>query len=187
MKKLFQSDILAIGLAIFSMFFGAGNLMYPIKVGINSGSKIFFGMSGFLITSIILPLLGLVAMILFEGNYKNFFGRLGKIPGTFLLTSCILIIGPLIGIPRIVTLSYTMMSPFIPNMSLYLFTLLFLGFTFICTYKESKIVNLLGKYISPALLISLLIIIVRVRLHFQNQNHGINPKSSSQRFYINFI
>ncbi|MDR3646682.1 MAG: branched-chain amino acid transport system II carrier protein [Candidatus Babeliales bacterium] len=161
MKKVFQSDVLAIGLAIFSMFFGAGNLMYPIKVGIDSGDKIIFGMSGFLITAIILPLLGLLAMILFEGDYKAFFFRLGEIPGKLILLICILIVGPLIAIPRIVTLSYTMMSPFIPNISLVIFTALFLGLTFICTYRESKIVNLLGKYISPALLVSLSIIIIK--------------------------
>lgn len=161
MKKIFQSDVFAIGLAIFSMFFGAGNLMYPIRVGIDSGDKIIFGMSGFLITSIILPLLGLLAMILFEGDYKKFFLRLGDIPGRVILLICILIVGPLIAIPRIVTLSYTMMSPFIPNISLAMFTVLFLNLTFICTYRESKIVNLLGKYISPALLISLSIIIIK--------------------------
>lgn len=161
MKKIFQSDVLAIGLAIFSMFFGAGNLMYPIRVGIDSGHNIFFGMSGFLVTAIILPLLGLLSMILFEGDYRKFFGRLGQVPGKLILFICILIIGPVIAIPRIVTLSYTMMSPFIPQMSLAVFTFLFLGVTFICTYKESKIVNLLGKYISPALLISLGIIIVK--------------------------
>lgn len=161
MTKVFKSDILSIGLAIFSMFFGAGNLMYPIKVGIDSGSKIGMGMLGFLITSIVLPLLGLLAMILFEGDYRQFFLRLGKIPGNFLICVCMFIIGPVIAIPRIVTLSYTMMMPFIPHVSLFVFTILFLVLTFLCTYRESKIVDLLGNYISPALLISLTIIIIK--------------------------
>lgn len=184
MKKIFQSDVFAIGLAIFSMFFGAGNLMYPIKVGIDSGDKIILGMSGFLITAIILPLLGLLAMILFEGDYKAFFFRLGKIPGSLILLICILIVGPLIAIPRIVTLSYTMMSPFIPHVSLVVFTVFFLGLTFVCTFRESKIVNLLGTYISPALLVSLSIIIIKGFLTGKDMIHA--DISYFNAFKINF-
>lgn len=161
MKKFFRFETLTVGFAIFSMFFGAGNLMYPIKVGMSSGSHFITGMFAFLITSVLLPFLGLIAMILFKGDYKEFLFRIGKIPGYILLICCMLIIGPMIGIPRIVTLSYTMMAPFIPKVSLFIFILLFLVATFLCTFKENRIVDLLGKFISPVLLISLAIIIFK--------------------------
>lgn len=162
MKKIFKSEIFAVGLAIFSMFFGAGNLMLPIKAGMESGSSQFFvGMFAFLITSVALPLLGLIAMILFEGNYKAFLFRIGKVPGYILLLCCMFIMGPLIATPRIITLSYIMMSPFLPQVSLFVFTLAFLTVTFFCAHRESKIVDLLGKVISPALVISLAIIIFK--------------------------
>lgn len=161
MKRLLQSDIVNIGLAIFSMLFGAGNLMYPIKVGMSSGSQNAWGMLGFTLTAVVLPVIGLIAMMLFEGNYRSFFSRVGNSAGRLIVFICMLIIGPCLAIPRIVTLSHTMMMPFLPELSSFVFALLFLGITFICTFRESKIVELLGKYISPALLISLIIIIVK--------------------------
>src|SRR5271170_8436680 len=114
MKKFLQSHIVTTGLAIFSMFFGAGNLMYPLRIGLLSGNQTFWGLLGFLATAACLPVLGLFAMILFDGDYKTFFNRLGSNAGSIVIFLSLLIIGPLIAIPRIVTLSHTMTAPFIP-------------------------------------------------------------------------
>lgn len=169
MKQVNSSTIVSIGLAIFSMLFGAGNLMYPIKVGIESGNYTFFGMLGFLTTSVCLPILGLISMILFDGNYKAFFLRIGSTPGNILLGICMFILGPGLVIPRIITLSHLMTAPFLPFEALRIitpwssgiFSILFLGITFLATYKESKIIDLLGKVVSPLLLASLCVIIVK--------------------------
>lgn len=169
MKKVSQLDIVLTGLAVFSMLFGAGNLMYPIEVGMKSGSHYIIGLCGFIITAVLLPLAGLVGMILFNGNIDHFFNRLGKPVGQTLLGLCVLIIGPLIGIPRIATLSHTMISPFLPFEFFHqpgilpslAFSLLFLGVTFLATFRENRIVAILGYFISPALLASLLTIIVK--------------------------
>ena len=169
MKKLFKSNVISIGLAIFSMFFGAGNLMYPIKVGMKAGSQNVAGITGFLITAMLLPLAGLIGMILFDGNYQRFFDRLGRITGSTFVFISIVVIGPLIAIPRIVTLSHTMIAPFLPFAVLsqdtmtasFLFSLIFLGITFLGTFRENNIVDLLGYVISPLLLISLAIIIIK--------------------------
>ena len=75
--------------------------------------------------------------------------------------ACLLTVGPLIAMPRIVTLSYTMISPFIPSVSMELFSLVFLGATFLATVRENKIMDVLGNIISPILLLSLLIIIFK--------------------------
>src|SRR5439155_12268350 len=152
-----------IGLAIFSMLFGAGNLIYPLLVGIQSGKLTPIGMFGFLLTATLLPLLGLIAMILFDGNYRAFFHRIGHVPGEFLICISMLIIGPGICIPRITTLSHIMVAPFLPipllqeftPFSSFVFALIFLSITFFATYKESRIIDLLGKVISPLLLLSL--------------------------------
>ncbi len=169
MNNFFRSNIFSTGLAIFSMLFGAGNLIYPLKAGMISGQHFAVGFTAFGITAIILPLLGLVSMILFDGDYYAFFGRLGRYAGGFFIFLCMLIIGPLIAIPRIVTLSHAMLAPFMGGLWLshinivtsFIFSLLFLGITFALTYRENKIVDLVGKYISPALLGSLLIIIIK--------------------------
>jgi len=169
MKHVPRKHILLTGLAIFSMLFGAGNLMYPLEVGMKTGSHYIIGLSGFIITAVLLPLIGLVSMILFNGDVHHFFNRLGKPVGQTLLFLCILVIGPLIGIPRIVTLSHTMISPFLPGgfftqagiMPPLIFSLIFLGITFLATFRENKIVPILGYVISPALLFSLLTIIIK--------------------------
>ncbi len=161
MKRFFQSQTIATGLAIFSMFFGAGNLIYPLNVGFIAGAKNLCAISGFMVTGVLLPLLALIAIILFNGDYHEFFNRLGKIPGALFILFCMLIIGPLFAIPRIVTVAHIMIAPFIGNISLPIFTFLFLALTFLGTYKESRIINLLGNVISPLLLVSLIIIIVK--------------------------
>lgn len=169
------SPIITVGLAIFSMLFGAGNLIYPLKVGMFSGTNTVYGMVGFILTGVCLPLLGLVAMILFDGNYELFFRRLGKTVGDIIIFACMIIIGPGLVIPRLVTLSHTMIAPFLPFsflqtvtlQSSFVFALLFLGITFLATFRENRVVNLLGKVISPLLLLSLLIIIVKGMLTAQ--------------------
>lgn len=169
MKKLFSSQAVTTGLAIFSMLFGAGNLMYPLMAGMLAGDQTIIAMTGFFITAVCLPVAGLISMILFDGNYELFFGRLGKIPGAMTIWFCMMFLGPLIAIPRITTLSHTMVAPFIPwsflqvitPLSSFIFCLIFLGITFLATYRENKIVDILGNYISPALLFALSVIIIK--------------------------
>ncbi|MCX5921788.1 MAG: branched-chain amino acid transport system II carrier protein [Candidatus Dependentiae bacterium] len=169
MKNPLQSYTVTTGLAVFSMLFGAGNLMYPLVVGMTAGSQLGIGIAGFFLTAVCIPLAGLIGMILFDGNYEQFFNRLGKIPGGILIWICMMIIGPIIAIPRITTLSHTMIAPFIPwnflqvitPLSSCVFSIIFLGITFLATYRENKIVDILGNVISPALLVSLIIIITK--------------------------
>lgn len=170
MQNIKTSHTVSIGLAIFSMFFGAGNLMYPILVGISSGRYTFFGMLGFTLTAVILPIAGLLAMILFDGNYNAFFHRLGTKAGNIAIFLCIMILGPIIALPRIATLSHTMIAPFLPidflkdSTNIYasfIFACLFFLITFLATYRENKIMQILGYVISPLLLLSLVTIIVK--------------------------
>ncbi len=149
-----------IGLAIFTMLFGAGNIIYPIKAGLTAGDTIYFTFIGFLMTSVLLPILGLVTMILFDGNYKEFFSRIGKIPGSIAIAFCMFIIGPLLVMPRCVTVPYDILSPFFPNITICIFSLLFCLASFILAYKESKIFDIMAKYISWILLGSIGFIII---------------------------
>ncbi|HEV2916289.1 MAG TPA: branched-chain amino acid transport system II carrier protein [Candidatus Babeliales bacterium] len=164
-----KSYIITLSFAIFSMFFGAGNLIYPLEVGIDSGQHLAIGMLGFLLTAVLLPFMGLLAMVLFDGDYNAFFNRLGTTAGQTIIALCMIIIGPVIAIPRIVTLSHVMIAPFIPwqflqeihTSSSFVFALLFLAITFIAAYRPSKIVDVIGNIITPALLISLIVIIIK--------------------------
>src|SRR3990170_5771655 len=111
MKKQLQCPVTMTGLAFFSMIFGAGNLLYPLKVGIASGDKNLLGIAGFLLTAVCLPLLSFIAILLFDGNYQKFFARLGTTTGKWLIFLCMMIIGPFIGIPRLITLTHSMIAP----------------------------------------------------------------------------
>lgn len=161
MKDSNQSGIWTIGLAIFSMLFGAGNIMFPIKCGVVTGTQNYIGIIGFILTGVILPILGLTAMILFDGNYKKFFLRVGKTPGSMAILYCMLILGPLIAMPRCITVPFEMLTPFMPGVTLPIFSIIFAILAFLMTYKESKILSLLGNIVSPLLLGSLAIIAIK--------------------------
>ena len=192
MKNVRLKHIVSTGLAIFSMLFGAGNLMYPLQVGMTSGHLTVLGMIGFLLTAVCLPIAGLIGMLLFNGDFRAFYYRLGSVAGSTLLFISILIIGPMVALPRITTLSHTMIAPFLPaflqTITIYTsfaFACIFLGITFLATYRENKIVDILGKFISPLLLISLTIIIVLGII----QAHTLVPTSLTafEAFTINSI
>ena len=78
MKSSYFSTIWLAGIAIFSMFFGAGNVIFPLKVGLLAGDKIPFAMAGLFLTAIGGPILGLVGVTLYRGNCREFFCRPGR-------------------------------------------------------------------------------------------------------------
>jgi LIVCS family branched-chain amino acid:cation transporter len=159
-KKLFQYEPLAIGLAMFSMFFGAGNVIFPLAVGQYAGDKNFFAMSGLILTAAIMPIAGVIAMILFDGNYRQFLGRLGKTPGFILALITISLLGPLGSTPRCIALSYTTLKTSFPGLSSVLFSAISCGIIFLFTVRKNQILNLLGWVLTPLLLTSLITIIV---------------------------
>ena len=74
--------VLTTGFALFSMFFGAGNLVYPLKLlGLNTQENCMTAVAGFSLTAVLVPLLGFLAMILFEGDWRAFFGKIRRASG----------------------------------------------------------------------------------------------------------
>lgn len=160
MKVLFKSQAISVGLAMFSMFFGAGNIIYPLAVGKYAGDQNFFAMLGLILTAAIMPIAGVIAMILFDGNYRQFFGRLGKIPGFLLALTTISLLGPLGSTPRCIALSYTTLNSAFLDISPVLFSALACFIIFLFTVKRSHMLTLLGWVLTPILLSSLIIIII---------------------------
>lgn len=184
MTKNLWGITITTGLAIFAMLFGAGNLIFPLKLGIMSGDKTHIGLLGFMISGVLLPLLGLIGMVFFDGNYHTFFYRIGKIPGALLIFFCMLIIGPLFVMPRIISLSYDLMQPFMPIMPRIVFSSLFAILTFICCFKKNSIVDLLGKFLSPIKLGTLCTIIAVGFWYWQRP--AVNTNSAWEIFSTNF-
>ncbi|MDP1609387.1 MAG: branched-chain amino acid transport system II carrier protein [Chlamydiales bacterium] len=153
-QKNFQS-LFTTGLALFSMFFGAGNLIFPLFIGRLVGHHVWFAILGLGLTAVIVPLLGLIAMMLFQGDTRRFFGRLGTYPGVFLLLLLQLILGPFGVIPRLITLMHATIKPYFFEMPLMLFSALVGLLIFGSSYKRSRLIALLGVYLTPVLLLSL--------------------------------
>lgn len=160
MKNFFNKESISIGLAMFAMFFGAGNIIYPLAVGQYAGDKNLFAMMGLILTAAVMPIAGVIAMILFDGNYRKFFGRLGHIPGFLIALTIISLLGPLGSTPRCIALSYTTLKSSFLVMSPTLFSAIACGIIFIFTVRKNQILNLLGWVLTPFLLASLIIIII---------------------------
>lgn len=154
-QKRGQSNLITTGLALFSMFFGAGNLIFPLLIGQSVGNNAWFAILGLGLTAVIVPFLGLAAMVLFQGNYHRFFGRIGKIPGLFLLLLLQLILGPFGVIPRLITLMHAMAAPYLGDMPLILFSVLMGGIIFGCSFKPQRLIGFLGAILTPILMICL--------------------------------
>lgn len=151
-----SSGVIAAGLALFSMFFGAGDLIWPLILGGSSGDNNFYAMLGLLFTGVSLPLLGLISMMLFQGNYREFFGRVGVRSSFFLIFIIQAVLGPFGTIPRAITLSYATLKPYFPfDISLVIFGVLCCIIILAFTLKPQKLVSLLGLVLTPLLLLTL--------------------------------
>lgn len=161
MRRLLQSQSIATGLAMFSMFFGAGNLAFSLVVGRLACNKNIFAIAGFLVSAVGIPFLGLIAIILYNGDYKAFFYRIGKIPGFLLMIAILGLLGPLGGIPRCIILSYEALATYMPQLSLCVCSIIAAGVIFLCTVQEKQIITILGRFLSPLLLFCLAAIIIK--------------------------
>jgi branched-chain amino acid:cation transporter, LIVCS family len=160
MKHSSLARIITTSLAIFAMLFGAGNLMLPLKIGMLAGPYTLYALIGFIITGVLVPLLGLLAIIAFDGDYRLFFERIGAKPASVAIAVCMLIIGPAIVMPRIIALSYEMLQPFLPDMPVFAFACIFISLVGIATYKPGRLLTLIGRILSPLKIISLATIII---------------------------
>lgn len=150
-----RSGIFTTGLAIFSMFFGAGNLIFPLLIGQSVGDNVWYAIGGLGITAVLVPLAGLTAMLLHDADTDSFFGSIGRLPGIALLFLLQLILGPFGVIPRLVTLMHATSSPYLGGLPLIPFSLLTASVIFFFSFQKRRLVGLLGAVLTPLLLLSL--------------------------------
>lgn len=141
--------IISVGLAIFTMLFGAGNVIFPLNLGREMGSQVFFAILGLTLTGVLVPLLGLVSSSLFDGDYKKFFGMSGHAFGTFCALTCMLVVGPFGATPRCITLAYASVHWHLPTLSLFVFSIIAACLVFVAAYKKNKVVDLFGRFLGP--------------------------------------
>ena len=157
-----SARVLATGFALFAMFFGAGNLVFPLFLGANAGSHIFWVAVLFLLVGVGTPLLGLVATSLYRGDYWAFFDRLGKTPAFLIITFLMLVIGPFSAAPRTEVITYQSVLPFLagPLRNPWIFSGIFCLITFLCAMREAKIVDVIGYWITPIKLTCFTLLII---------------------------
>ena len=155
LKKLFLSDTLMLGLAMFCMFFGAGNVIFPLHLGQICQDNFYYGLLGIFFTAVFMPFMGVFAMILFDGQTKPFFNRFGKIIGVMVSFILMILLGPFASTPRCVALSYSSFKSFFPTLDPNLFIVIVSVLLYFSTKNKQVMMNLLGKYITPLLLLLL--------------------------------
>lgn len=150
------------GLALFAMFFGAGNMIFPLKVGTISGQHVFAALGAFLIAGVGVPFLGVFATSLYEGNYWKFFGRIGKIPAFLVITFLMFFIGPLFAGPRTEVITFHTLMPMLPSVfqNPYLFDAVYFALIFALVFEQSHVVDIIGGLFSPIKIITFTILIL---------------------------
>ncbi|MGH4050323.1 MAG: branched-chain amino acid transport system II carrier protein [Clostridium sp.] len=166
MNKLSRKNLLLVSLMLFSMFFGAGNLIFPPILGQMSGTNLLLSLSGFLASAVGLPILA-VAVVAKADGLQNLAGRVNK---SFALIFTLLIylsIGPFLGIPRAASLSFeTSIAPFLKasatggTLPLFIYTLCFFGLAFWLSMTPNKLIDRFGKVLTPTILMLILIIFI---------------------------
>ena len=163
--KLSRKNMVVISFMLFSLFFGAGNLIFPPFLGQNAAAHTVPAMAGFLITAVILPILGVVVVAKFDGLDK-LSGKVGK---TFALVFTLLIylsIGPGLGIPRAASVPFEMaVAPYLPssmNRTLFMviYSAVFFAVALWLCLNPGKLVQRIGKVLTPSLLTLIVVLFV---------------------------
>lgn len=163
MKKEVQfKELLVLGFALFAMFFGAGNLIFPPYLGMISGTQWWLGFLGFMITDAGLALLGVIALSKFDGELGMVTEKINKQFGIFVSLAIVLCIGPLFATPRTAAATFEIgIQPIFGDMiNRNLFSIIFFAVVCLLTVKDTKVVEIVGKFLTPILLICMIVLIV---------------------------
>ena len=163
--KLNKKNMVVIRFMLFSLFFGAGNLIFPPFLEQNAGEHTFTAMAVFLLTAVVLPVLGVIVVARFDGLDK-LSGKTGK-RFAFIFTVLIyLSIGPGLGIPRAASVPFEIaVSPYLPNdanrvLWMVLYSALFFLVTLWLCLNPGKLVQRIGRVLTPSLLILLVLLFI---------------------------
>ena len=158
-KKLTLRQKILVAGTLFGMFFGAGNLIFPVHLGQMAGRNALPAIIGFIITAVGIPILGVAAIgITHSDGLQTLSGKVGKGYGIFFTCLLYLTIGPLFAIPRCATVSFTTgITPLLgadspERLYLLLFSAVFFAFVLFFSLRPGKITVWIGKIINPLFL-----------------------------------
>lgn len=165
-KKLDFKTHLFIGMMLFALFFGAGNLIFPAQLGQYAGTEVGIAILGFLITGVGLPLLGILALGFSKSNdLRDLSSRVHPIYGLIFTSLLYLTIGPFFALPRTGAVAYEIgIAPFVAEgsgtLALFVFSVIFFAISLLLSLNPLEIVNKIGKVLSPAILVTLGVLLV---------------------------
>lgn len=161
MTKLKTRDLIALGFMTFALFLGAGNIIFPPIVGKAAGEHLWGAAAGFLLTGVGLPLLTVVAMARVGGGIKTITAPIGTAAGTVLGIAVYLCIGPFFATPRTATVSFELgIAPLIGHSpgALFAYSVVYFGLTLLLSLYPGKLVDNIGKLITPVLIVALAVL-----------------------------
>ena len=159
-KKTFV-DSFVIGAALFAMFFGAGNMIFPPYLGLKAGTDWFSGFLGYYIADIGLAVVAILAQTRVKGH-KEMLEPLGRFVGPAMMFAIVMCIGPIISIPRTAATIYELsIAPLIENFNIPVFFILFFALNALLCINKSAVVDIVGKALTPVLFLGLLLLIIK--------------------------
>ena len=195
-KKLtFKQKTLVAG-TLFGMFFGAGNLIFPVHLGQLAGSNIWPAIIGFIITAVGIPIFGVAAIgITHSDGLQALSSKVGKGYGIFFTCLLYLTIGPLFAIPRCATVSFTTgVAPMLGDgskewLALLIFSAIFFAFVLFFSLRPGKITLWIGKIINPIFLLFLAVLVIAALTHPSTSVSAVEPAEAYKTgaFFSSFI
>lgn len=170
-EKLDVRSNLLIGSLLFGLFFGAGNLIFPVQLGQLAGENTLPATIGFLLTGVGLPIIGVVASVLSRSESLYEMAKpVSRIYSLLFTCALYLTIGPLFAIPRTATVAFEVgLATFVTDanmqLALFLFSLIFFALTLFFSMRPGRILDWVGRYLTPAFvgLLSILILATFIR------------------------
>ena len=184
-RKLTAKEYTYVASMLFGLFFGAGNLIFPVHLGQMAGSNVWQAILGLLITGVGLPLLGVAALGISRSNgLFDLSSKVNRPYAMFFTCALYLTIGPFFAIPRCATTSFTVgLEQILPHddkswLYLLLFSLLFFAVTLILSLRPGKILTYVGKVLTPCFLVFLAIMVFVTILHPTTSIGAVEPQGA---------
>src|SRR5699024_2490818 len=159
-----NKQIFTVGFMLFALFFGAGNLIYPPTLGMESGESYWAAISGFVITGVGLPVLAVTAISFVKNDARELADHVHPVFGLVFTSVVYLSIGPFFGIPRAATTGYEMsvtpITDHASSLSLFIFTTIFFIFVLFVSFNPSKLVDRIGQLLTPILLLAIIVLVI---------------------------
>ncbi|MFV0926459.1 branched-chain amino acid transport system II carrier protein [Pseudomonas palmensis] len=158
MKVLKGQDILALGFMTFALFVGAGNIIFPPIVGLQSGPYVWLAALGFLVTAVGLPVITVVALAKVGGGMDALSSPIGKVAGGLLAAAAYLAVGPLFATPRTATVSFEVgVAPLTGESptALFIYSLVYFAVVLAVSMYPGKLLDTVGRFLAPLKIIAL--------------------------------